>query len=418
MTTQNWASGEFGNFFADLCGDPTRELTIYVVTGTDGKTTTSYFLYQLLNAMGVRAGLVSSVGARTPDWSEETGYTTPPLPQLQRLLARILHSGCTHAVVEVSSHAIHLGRIDQIRVDFGVWTNFSPDHLGLHGSVEAYANTKKRLFIEWCDGGAVVLNADDPVCMATCSELSDKTILSTFGTSGTKDGRSLTFEVESQCLEGSELLFEDVSGAVGVSVGFFGDHNAANLAAALAALRLEGHSLDKAVGAAAKVELPSGRLQRIWCCPAVFVDFAHTAKALEESLAAVRRAMPETAQLIVVFGAGGAYSSDVDQSDIRHDMGRILSRGTDHTFLTTDSPRSEDPGDICAELVAFMDRNRVEIELDRNSAIERAVGEAGDDDVVVVAGRGIQTRQDFGTHSVNFCDLTAVFDAVQASSYA
>jgi UDP-N-acetylmuramoyl-L-alanyl-D-glutamate--2,6-diaminopimelate ligase len=370
---------------ADLFfGEPTRELEVAGVTGTNGKTTTAFLLRAMQEAAGSRSGLVGTVewvvgGERRP-----APFTTPEAIELQRLFREMLDAGDRSVALEASSHGAALRRLDRVRFDVLVFTNLSQDHLDLHGTMDAYFEAKRRLFAGVQPPPAAV-GVGDEWGRRLAADLAalGRAPLVTFGLGADAEVRPEELEVTA---EGSRFR------AAGIRVetrlrGLFNVENALGAVAAGLLLDLDEEAIARGI---AQVEAVAGRLEPVDEGQpfAVLVDYAHTPDSLETVLRAARGL--GDGRLIVVFGAGG----DRDRGK-RPLMGRIAVELADLAIVTSDNPRSEDPVAIIQDVLqgAGLD---VEIDPDRRSAIERAIALAEAGDVVVIAGKGHETGQEIG----------------------
>jgi len=379
-------------------GWPAKELTIVGVTGTNGKTTTVGLLRHLLHhddrpaaSIGTLGVLLGSVGTPMPGGS---GLTTPGPVELQRVLRRLRTLGVQTVTMEVSSHSLDQRRVDGIAFAAAVFTNLTRDHLDYHGTMESYRLAKLRLVGLLARDGVALFNADDPAWRGITSAPR----ASTFGTDVAADvaARDIVFGSS-----GSQFNLVVPSGATPVSLPLIGDFNIANaLGAAAAALAL-GVPLNEVAERLRNAPQVPGRLERLRTAPTVLRDYAHTPDALDRALRAVRpfaqSSDGETRRLIVVFGCGG----DRDRGK-RPEMGRIAESLADHVIVTSDNPRTEDPGRIIDDIEAGMQQqNHVRVE-DRRAAIEAALIMATANDVIVLAGKGHETYQIRGTTSYPF----------------
>ena len=381
-------------------GDPTSELTVIGITGTNGKTTTAFLVRALLEAAGRRCGLLGTVKQVVGGEVEEVERTTPEAIDLQRTFARMLEAGDEFCAMEVSSHALVLHRADAIHFAAKVFTNLSQDHLDFHADMEDYFGAKRLLFsgegvaplIE-LEGGLSVLNVDDPYGQRLAGELScgsggECITYSAAGGGADLSARGVAFDAS-----GSRFLCLTPEGSIEVRTPLPGDFNVANALAALAvahALGLDLHTSAEALGSAEQVP---GRFESIDEGQpfGVLVDYAHTPDSLENVLAAARRITH--GRLISVFGCGG----DRDREK-RPLMGRAGAELSDLAIVTSDNPRSEDPAAIIDEIRAGIPEDphaEVVIEPDRRGAIALALSRAGEGDTVVVAGKGHEQGQEF-----------------------
>ena len=353
---------------------PTRELEVAGVTGTSGKTTTSFLLFAILAAAGRRPGLLGTIEARVGGERRGVQRTTPEAIELQRLLREMLDAGDRSCAMEASSHASELHRLDCVRFSALVFTNLSQDHLDFHGDMERYFEAKRRLFVEGRPPAAV--NVGNEWGRRLAAELPD----------------ALTFGFADDAAVGPDAL-------TGVQLRLRGRFNEENALGALAAGRLLG--LDEAAirrGLEAVRGVP-GRFESVDEGQPfhVIVDYAHKPGALENVLRAARD-LAAGNRVLCVLGAGG----DRDRGK-RPLMGRLASELADVAIVTSDNPRTEDPDAIVAEIVAGASR-AVEVETDRRAAIVRALEQAGPGDVVLIAGKGAEQGQELADRTVPFDD--------------
>ena len=363
---------------------PTRELEVAGVTGTSGKTTTSFLLFAILAAAGRRPGLLGTIEARVGGERRGVQRTTPEAIELQRLLREMLDAGDRSCAMEASSHASELHRLDCVRFSALVFTNLSQDHLDFHGDMERYFEAKRRLFVEGRPPAAV--NVGNEWGRRLAAELPD----------------ALTFGFADDAAVGPDAL-------TGVQLRLRGRFNEENALGALAAGRLLG--LDEAAirrGLEAVRGVP-GRFESVDEGQPfhVVVDYAHKPGALENVLRAARD-LAAGNRVLCVLGAGG----DRDRGK-RPLMGRLASELADVAIVTSDNPRTEDPDAIVAEIVAGASR-AVEVETDRRAAIVRALEQAGPGDVVLIAGKGAEQGQELADRTVPFDDREVARDVLRS----
>jgi UDP-N-acetylmuramoyl-L-alanyl-D-glutamate--2,6-diaminopimelate ligase len=376
--------------------DPSRALKLAGITGTNGKTTVAWLVQRTLEAVGVCCGRLGTLGFDIAGRHEDAQLTTPEADSISRSLAEMRRLGATHAVMEVSSVALKLARVEALRFEVAAFSNLTHDHLDFHGSFEAYRDAKARLFQELSPAVAV-LNVDDAFGSWLAAHASSRVLTV---------GASLDCDISGA---GLVALPAGVSGTLRVlgrelqlSTRLVGRHNAENIMLAFGVMSALGADLDAAALALSGVPAVPGRLER---CdgPAddciVLVDYAHTPDALERVLAAV--APPSPARLICVFGCGG----DRDPQK-RFPMGRAVGERAHYAIVTNDNPRSEAPEAIAAavELGLRAAGANYEVCLDREQAIERAVSRAQPGDVLLIAGKGHETYQIMGPNTLPFDD--------------
>jgi UDP-N-acetylmuramoyl-L-alanyl-D-glutamate--2,6-diaminopimelate ligase len=362
--------------------EPTRELEVAGVTGTNGKTTTSFLLFAILAAAGRRPGLVGTIEARVGGERRGVKRTTPEAIDLQRLFREMLDAGDRSVAMEASSHASALHRLDCVRFSALVFTNLSHEHLDFHADMEDYFQAKRRLFVEGAPPAAV--NVGDEYGRRLAAELPD----------------ALTFGFADDAAVGPSALD-------GVDLKLRGRFNVENALGALAAAQLLGIDDAAIVRGLESVRGVPGRFESIDEGQPfeVVVDYAHKPLALETLLRTVRELA--TGSVICVFGCGG----DRDREK-RPQMGRIASELADVVIVTNDNPRSEDPQAIIDAIVAGAARE-VDVVPDRAAAIAQAIEQAREGDVVLIAGKGAEQGQEFADRTIPFDDREAARDALR-----
>jgi UDP-N-acetylmuramoyl-L-alanyl-D-glutamate--2,6-diaminopimelate ligase len=366
--------------------DPTAELRVAGITGTNGKTTTAFLLRAILEHAGVQTGLLGTVKRVVGGIEEQVERTTPEAIDLQATFRRMVELGDRACAMEVSSHALTLRRVDGIRFAVAAFTNLTQDHLDFHADMEDYFLAKRRLFAATMADRAVI-NVDDSYGDRLAAEF-DPLTYSAAGAEGA-DLRAVETTYDAT---GSRFRLLAPGGEALVELPLPGQFNVANALCAIGCATSVGIELAIAVEALARVERVPGRFEPVDAGQpfAVIVDYAHTPDSLENVLAAAR---PLTeGRLICVFGAGG----DRDR-DKRPLMGEIASRLADIAFVTSDNPRNEDPAAIIEEIRAGMGEGtaEAEFEVDRRVAIAAAFAVAREGDTVVIAGKGHEQGQEF-----------------------
>jgi UDP-N-acetylmuramoyl-L-alanyl-D-glutamate--2,6-diaminopimelate ligase len=365
---------------------PSRALTIVGVTGTNGKTTTTHLVRDVLDAAGLPCGVVGTLGGAFGTHTWPVKNTTPLALELHALLAAQRDAGARAIAMEVSSHALALGRVDDVRFAVAALTNITRDHLDFHGTMDRYVAAKRRLFDL---APQAVLNVDDAAGRAFAAELPQALTYAI--------DASATLRATDVRLEGDGSSFE-VDG-VQVAIALPGRFNVRNALAAYGIGRVLGVDRATIVRGLDATRAVPGRMERIGAFGIdAIVDYAHTPDALENVLRAARETTRRN--LIVVFGCGG----DRDPGK-RAEMGDIAARLADRVIVTSDNPRTEDPLAIARAIARGIE---AEIELDRRAAIRRAIADARPGDTVVVAGKGHETYQIVGTQSTPFDDRDEV----------
>jgi len=411
---------------ARFYGEPSRRLSLFGITGTNGKTTTAYLVEQLSAARGLGTGLIGTVECRWPGGRLPATHTTPESHELQALLRKMLEAGAQVVAMEVSSHALSQERAAGCTFAGAAFTNLTRDHLDYHGTLDAYFEAKAKLFRELLPRGApAVLNFDDARLAAFSRQVPDALGFTLEGAAGA----SLSAENLQSTLEG--LRFRLRTGAplspqlAEIQSPLVGAHNAENLLAAIGLLLGSGVPLGEIVGVVPEARGAPGRLERV-ADPdgrVVLVDYAHSPDALARVLDAVRHAAGTSPRLICVFGCGG----DRDRGK-RPLMGAAAAERANLIVATSDNPRSEDPLAILAEVEPGLSQSKHQLDPrharsgaegycvvpDRREAIELALRCARRGDAVVIAGKGHEDYQMVGTEKRPFDDRAEARRALQA----
>jgi len=400
-------------FIADrFYAHPSRALHVIGVTGTDGKTSVSHFIAQALSTEHRPCGLLGTLGYGVYGDLQAPTHTTPDALRLHAEFARLRDRGVQQVAMEVSSHALHQQRTAGVDFDTAVLTQLSRDHLDYHGSVEAYAEAKRRLFAS-AGLGCSVVNVTDDFGRQLAAEL--KNSLRVIAWQGQAGGVARSYpdwiELKNvRALEkGIALELESSWGPAVFESVLLGAFNAENLLAALGALLTSGLSLQDAVERMARIKTVPGRMELFarTGAPRVVVDYAHTPHALGTALQALRPHCK--GELVCVFGAGG----DRDPGK-RPLMGAQAERYADRVILTSDNPRSEDPGRILDQIAQGFEQPQRAVRInDRSVAIGRAIHEAAPDDLVLVAGKGHEDYQQTGSQRLAFSDRAWVRDILR-----
>jgi UDP-N-acetylmuramoyl-L-alanyl-D-glutamate--2,6-diaminopimelate ligase len=394
---------------------PSRRLTVVGITGTNGKTTTSYLVDALLRVGGGPTGVIGTVGYVIGQDRLEASQTTPESLDVQAMLARLVASGARGCTMEVSSHALVLARVEGVQFDVAVFTNLTQDHLDFHGSLEEYGRAKRRLFelLERSEKPrrVAVINADDPASASMVDGLHLDVL--TYGVRAAATVRGLDAE---SSIDGIRMQVDTPQGRTDLKSALVGAHNVENLLAAVACgLALE-LPLPTIVQALSGVTAVPGRFEQVRAGQPflVVVDYAHTPDALERVLTTARKLT--RGRLGVVFGCGG----DRDRGK-RPIMGEISARLADAVWVTSDNPRSEDPRAIIGDIVAGVQgvpggAGRCATLPDRQQAILSALAWARRDDTIVIAGKGHETYQILGSETVPFDDRDVARRILRESS--
>lgn len=393
---------------------PSAELFMVGVTGTDGKTSVSHFVAEALNATHPQqAAVLGTLGIGVPGALQPATHTTPDALTLHALLRRLQQDGFTTVAMEVSSHALDQGRVNGVRFKVAALTNLTRDHLDYHGTVEAYAEAKRKLF-HWPDLQAVVLNLDDAFGQRLAAELTGSAIrVIGYGVGKVTDYSAGTLVASNPVFDHSGIratVFDGQHEAL-LQAPVLGQFNLHNLLAALGILLAKGVTLSVALQGLQQVQVVPGRMERVTSTSLsdrlVVVDYAHTPGALQQVLKAVR--VHTRGRLLCVFGCGG----DRDRGK-RPLMATIAESDADVVIVTDDNPRSENPQQIFEDIMqGFHHKTGVTFEHDRAQAIRLAIGQAQPGDTVLIAGKGHETVQILAHGTVPFDDRIQAALALQ-----
>ncbi|WP_248320546.1 UDP-N-acetylmuramoyl-L-alanyl-D-glutamate--2,6-diaminopimelate ligase [Caballeronia sp. Sq4a] len=381
-------------------GEPSASMLTVGVTGTNGKTSCSQWIATALTALGRPCAIIGTLGIGMPGKLASTGFTTPDAPQLQRSLAQLKAQGAEAVAMEVSSHALHQGRVNGTDFDIAIFTNLTQDHLDYHGTFEAYEAAKARLFA-WPSLKTAIVNRDDAAGQRLIESLRGKVRTIAYAVdmpadaAPSADAVLLASRVRATAT-GTAFHLSSDWGEAEVEVNTLGTFNVSNLLAVLGVLLEVGVPFDAALARISKLESVNGRMERLGGRlqndePLVVIDYAHTPDALEKTLAALRPiAAARGGELVCMFGCGG----DRDATK-RPLMGEIAERLADQVVITSDNPRSEDPLAIIDQIAAGMkDASKARRIEDRASAILQALRSAAREDVVLLAGKGHEATQE------------------------
>lgn len=407
-----------GVLASGFMGTPSAALNVIAVTGTNGKTSTAWWVAQALGSLGQRCGVIGTLGvgeppsARQPAAITFTGMTTPDAVTVQAGFRRFVDAGFQACALEATSVGLREQRLAGTQIDIALFTNFTQDHLDYHGSMEAYWLAKAALFA-WPGLRAAVINVDDAHGAALARALQETALdLWTYSTVG--DARLHASKIG---YDGGGLGFElrEGNASVAVKTQMIGDYNVANLLAAIGGLRASGVALADAAAACRGLTPVPGRMQRVAsdaAGPQVVVDYAHTPDALEKALLALQPFAAERGgALWCVFGCGG--NRDATKRPL---MGALAQRLAQQVVITSDNPRGEAPAFILLQIVAGLKdgQQRVKVIEDRRAAIAHAVREAGACDVILVAGKGHEDYQEIGGVKQHFSDVEEAGAALTA----
>ncbi len=408
-------------------GHPSRQIKIVGITGTKGKTTTSYLIKSIIEAAGHVTGLIGTIDYRVGNKVYAAPNTTPESADLQRLLREMVDIGAEYCVMEVSSHALALGRTGECLFETAVFTNLQEDHLDFHKNRESYLQAKQLLFTGIAPDKTAIINSDDAASRKIAERTKAK--ISTFGLTEKADIHPK--KQISHGIDGLSFSVQTPKGVVEVSSPLVGKHNIYNILAAIGAASALGFDFDSIGRGIARMQAVPGRMEKVdeGQTFGVIVDYAHTEESLARLLDAVREAA--TGRIITVFGCGG----DRDRTK-RPKMGAVALRGSDIVIVTSDNPRTEDADSIIREIEAGMtsrgarvaevgpyrsgrsDKTPYLINPDRREAIAAAIGLAKAGDIVVLAGKGHEAYQIVGEKKIHFDDREVAREEIKKRQMA
>lgn len=387
-----------GNFY----GNPSKDLILTGITGTNGKTSTAYMLDHCLRSCGYKTGLIGTVETDDGSGARQSSLTTPDPASLHRIFAEAKRNQCTHMVMEVSSQSLDQSRTAGIEYELGIFTNLTVDHLDYHGSMQAYRDAKLKLFSQ-CKQGLVNGDSDYAAPFLACPGV--------FRFSATHDGDFTARRIH-MTGNGVSYLECSPSGQREVFLPIWGRFSIYNSLAALAAAELLGLDPDACAQALSRFRGVPGRLESV--CDGLpfrfFIDYAHTPDGLENVLRSVRETTE--GRVIVVFGCGG----DRDRSK-RPEMGKIATQYADYAIITSDNPRSEDPEEIIRQILEGVEGDQVTVLPDRTQAIRFAVKNATAGDTVILAGKGHETWQIFADRVLHYDEREIAREILKEEGY-
>jgi len=392
----HWLASELA---ARFYGDPSAQMQVVGVTGTNGKTSVSQFIAQAIGR-DAPCGVVGTLGSGLIGQLTDTGHTTPDPVSLQQQLGEMVDAGVRHLAMEVSSHALDQGRANGVAFDVVVFTNLSHEHLDYHGNMTAYAGAKRRL-LDFAGVKKAVINADDALGRDWLVSLPAGVEAISYSLSGDAVLRGEQLQLDGNGLR-MTVHYKDQRGEL--QTGLLGRFNAANLLAALGALLALEYDFYDALAKLAQVTTVPGRMEAFGGGdkPLVVVDYAHTPDALENALSALRE--HTAGRLWCIFGCGGERDREK-----RPLMGRIAEQLADSVVVTDDNPRREEPYTIIEEIIGgIMEPDAVYINRDRTQAIAHAIELSHAGDVILVAGKGHETEQKIGDQLIPFSDREEV----------
>ena len=406
-----------GEIASRFYSEPSQQLHVIGITGTDGKTSIAHTIAQALDSHDVHCGVLGTLGNGFINDLHPTGLTTADALEVQKTLAEIVQAGSQHVVMEVSSHGLDQGRVNAVAFDTAVFSNLAQDHMDYHATRDDYADAKRKLFT--LPGlKAAVINLDDAFGRELAAECRGR--MAVWGYSANPDAADLSSQADflvcaksvSASAEGLDIAVQSPKGVGHISVGLLGQFNVSNILAALSTLLVSGMEFETAVEKLHHIQPVFGRMQRVLTArddvASVIIDYAHTPQALAAACRSVREHFDGA--FWCVFGCGG----DRDKSK-RPLMAQAAEQYADHVIVTSDNPRHENPQTIINQIVAGFKRpDKHYTEPDRKAAIAFALQQAGPDDVILIAGKGHESSQIVGDVHIAFNDYRVAQELIEA----
>ncbi len=388
--TDEWVT----NYVSDNYADKVNEMNLIGVTGTNGKTTTAYLTYQLLNRLGSKTAYIGTIGFYLPDEDYvELPNTTPNILDLYELMLEAKSKGCKNVMMEVSSHALHQDRVKGLKYKVAAFTNLTQDHLDYHETMENYLDAKKLILKQL--EGPMIVNADDPVGPSWLESFNN---CKSFGKSG-NDYRIIEFH---ETERGTLIKFEAEGKEYEVETNLRSTFNVYNYLTALSLIRELGFTIEEIIAITPEIYPPKGRCEQIKVKGGeAVVDYAHTPDAVEKIINAFTE--NKKGRVITIVGCGG----DRDPKK-RPIMGRIAAENSDHVIFTCDNPRTEDPVKIMDDILVGVHTDNYEVELDRREAIKKALDMIETNDTVLILGKGHEDYQIIGHDKIHLDDAEEV----------
>lgn len=375
--------------------NPTDKLKLIGITGTNGKTTSTFILKNILQSAGYKTGLVGTITNYIGDVKVDSKLTTPESNDLNSMFYDMIQAGCSYAIIEVSSHSLILNRVYGLDFSAAIFSNITSDHLDFHRSFEEYLKAKKILFDGLSQNSFAIINSDDANSHEIVKGCNAKIV--TYGVSDDSDYQIKNINYD---LNGTNFIITQnkVDFKIHTSlIGTFNAYNAASAFAAAQSLKIDTNKIIEGIKSAPQVP---GRFEVIGTGKKkVIVDYSHTADSLEKALLAVREIVKHKNQVVTVFGCGG----DRDKTK-RPIMGKIASELSDKVFVTSDNPRTENPFEIINDINFGIEKNNYEVEANREEAIAKAIRTSNDDAVILIAGKGHEDYQEINGVRNHFSD--------------
>lgn len=386
------ALAEFSNVFY---GEPSKKINLIGITGTKGKSTTAFFIKNVFETAGNKCGLIGTIANYIGNKEIQTSLTTPQSNELNFLFSEMLKENCSTCVMEVSSHALHLNRVDSMKFNGAILTNITSDHMDYHKTFEHYFNSKKILFDMLDENGIAIVNTDDESGLKIVSVC--KANIISYGTNKNCDVRIDNIDFD---LDGTKFNLIWKGNTYKAQTDLVGHFNAYNATSAFAIAIANGIKPEVAIEGIKTTPQVPGRFEVVSAKnKKAIIDYSHTSDSLKQALTAVRHIVKGKRSIYTVFGCGG----DRDKTK-RPVMGEIASEMSDRVYVTSDNPRTEDPFIIIDEILHGIKKNNYRVNENREEAIRSAIFESDDDAVILIAGKGHENYQDVNGVKKHFSD--------------
>ena len=385
---------------AQFYGNPSTAMNVVGITGTNGKTSVTHILYHILQNSEISCGTLGTLGFRTPTGMMSTGFTTPESVEVQQMLQTLKMAGVDNVIMEISSHALDLHRVDDVDVDIAVFSNLTPEHLDFHGNMESYFNSKLQLFKGLSKSKTAVINMDDSYAKRI-SSVTPANIIS-YGISKKANLHPIKSKFS---LQGIKAVLKFGKTTISVDTHLIGEYNLSNIMAATAVSISMEIPADKIESALSILPPIPGRMEHIPCeCPGkVFVDYAHTPDAYEKLFFNLTNLTSEEVNIFVVFGCGGDRDAGT-----RKNMASISEKYTSFSYITMDNPRTESLEKINADIIRGFTDDNYEVIPDREKAIHTALGRMDENTILLVLGKGRENYQEIGTEKITHSDIDII----------
>jgi UDP-N-acetylmuramoyl-L-alanyl-D-glutamate--2,6-diaminopimelate ligase len=386
------ALAEVSNYYFK---EPSKKLKLIGITGTNGKTTTTYFIKSIIEQAGEKAGIVGTIANYIGDREIKSSLTTPESNNLNELIYQMVNEGCSYAIMEVSSHSLVLKRVHGLKFSEAIFTNITSDHLDFHGNFEKYFKAKKILFDSLDEFSLIIYNSDDPNSLNIIKDSKAKSY--SYGMAANSDFKISDISFD---LSGTSFSINYSGNIYSPHTSLVGSFNAYNACAAFASAVLHGISPETAIEGIRNTKQVPGRFEVIGKgSKKVIVDYSHTADSLEKALIALNKIVQNNNPVYTVLGCGG--NRDKSKRPI---MGRIASDMSNKIFITSDNPRNEDPMEIIKEIQSGISKENYEVIENREEAIKKAILSSEDNAVILVAGKGHENYQEIKGVRKHFSD--------------